>query len=170
MGTKIQKKRDVKSQAIRHLEEIALQHLQEKYPSVPYPPRKKYSDRTANGLTRCILDYLTFSGYQAERINSTGRRIDKTKVVSDCLGRSRRIGSVKWIKGSGRNGTNISATILGRSVKIEIKCEATGDRYQSAAQKSYQEEVEAAGGIYIIARTFHGFMSWYREFINQNKK
>lgn len=96
-----------------------------------------------------------------------GRRIDKRKTHTDCIGRTRTIGNVEWIKRSGQVGTaDISSTILGRSVKIEVKCEATGDRYQSQGQKEYQEEVEAAGGIYVIARTFQGFYEWHKEFIN----
>lgn len=158
-----------KSQAVKDLEDLALEDLKLKYPSNPYPPKKKYSDRTTNGLTKCIIDFLNLSGCQAERINSMGRRLDKRKTVTDCVGRSRTIGNVEWIKGNGRPGTaDISATISGRSVKVEVKCKATGDHYQSQDQQSYQQEIEAAGGIYVIARSFEDFRSWYLQFINQN--
>lgn len=46
-------------------------------------------------------------------------------------------------------------------IKIEVKCKATGDNYQSAAQKHYQQQVEAAGGLYYIARDFQSFYDWY---------
>lgn len=165
--TKVIKK---KSEALKDLEDLALQYQKEKFPNFPYPPKKKYSDRTTNGLTKCIIDFLSFSGHQAERINSMGRRIDKRKTVVDVIGRSRTIGNVEWIKGSGRTGTSdISAVISGRAVKVEVKCKATGDNYQSQDQVSYQQDIEAAGGIYVIARTFEGFREWYLEFINQNQ-
>ena len=155
---------------VKKLQELAIRNLKEKYPNFPdYAiPKSKYTDKTANGLTKCVIDYVTFNGYQAERINSTGRQIDKRKKVKDVLGRNRTIGSVKWIKGTGQNGTaDISATIKGRSIKIEIKCKATGDNYQSDEQKAYQKKIEQAGGVYVIARTFADFYKWYNHFINR---
>jgi len=166
--TNIAKNKTAKSSAVKKLEDLKLQDLKSRYSNNPYPPKTKYSDRTTNGLTKCIIDFLNLSGHQAERINSMGRRIDSTKTVKDCLGRSRKIGSVEWIKGTGRTGTaDISSTISGRSVKIEVKCAFTGDNIQSPDQKHYQKEIEAAGGVYVIARTFDGFMEWYTEFVNQ---
>jgi len=160
------RKKDGKSAAVRKLEELILEDLKKRYPSNPYPPKRKYTDQTSNGLTKCIIDFLNVSGHQSERISSTGRLIDNSKTVIDCIGRSRKIGSAKWIKGTGKTGTaDISATILGRSVKIEVKCKATGDNIQSEEQKLYQKEIEAAGGTYLIARTFEGFMVWYSEFL-----
>ncbi len=168
---KIQKKRYAKSKAVQDLEELALQDLKNRFPSNPYPPKKKYKDNSTNGLTRCVLDFLNISGCQAERINSTGRRIDNTKTIQDCIGRSRQVGSVKWIKGAGRTGTaDVHSVIKGRAVKIEVKCKATSDNYQSEEQKAYQKDIEAAGGVYVIARTFEQFHGWYQEFINQNPK
>lgn len=166
--TNIQKNRTVKSAAIRKLEDLALQALKERYPSNPYPPKTKYKDWTSNGLTKCVIDFITLNGYQAERINSTGRSIDTTETVIDVIGRARQIGSVSWIKGSSTNGTaDVHAVINGRSVKIEVKCLATKDNYQSEDQKKYQVEVERAGGVYVIARTFQGFYEWYQSFIEK---
>jgi len=123
----------------------------------------KYSDKSANGLTRCITDWLKFNGWQAERISNTGRMKDNRRQYIDSVGFRRQIGSVEWIPGSGTKGTaDISATIKGRSVKIEVKI---GRDRQSPAQKKYQESVERSGGVYIIARTFEGFLDWYDKFI-----
>jgi hypothetical protein len=55
---------------------------------------------------------------------------------------------------------DISATIRGRSVKIEVKI---GRDRQSDAQKRYQASIEAAGGIYYIARNIDDFMQWYNQ-------
>jgi len=47
---------------------------------------------------------------------------DGKKQVTDCIGRVRTIGSGIWTKGTGTNGTaDVSSTIRGKSVKIEIK-------------------------------------------------
>jgi hypothetical protein len=124
-----------------------------------------YSDRTANGLTKCTLDWLRLSGWQAERINVMGRPIDRRRVVTDCIGRKRQIGSLQWIpSGSTPGSADISATVAGRSVKIEIKI---GRDTQSEAQRKYQQDIEASGGVYIIAKDFEGFLKWYDLFIEE---
>ncbi len=154
--------------AIHVLNKLALKRLEFRYPSMPKHaiPLPKYTDRTSNGLTKAVIDFIELNGYQAERISATGRQLDKRKTYTDVLGNTRTIGSVKWIKGSTQVGAaDISATIKGRSVKIEIKCKATGDRYQSQGQIDYQKKIEQAGGVYIIVRTFEDFYNWYNNFI-----
>ena len=121
----------------------------------------KHRDDTANGLTRCIVDYLHYKGWQAERINTTGIPIDTRQQVTDILGRSRTIGSVEWRpSGSTVGSADISATIEGRSVKIEVKI---GRDKMSEAQRRYQRDIEQAGGLYYIARNFTDFWKWYQQ-------
>jgi hypothetical protein len=143
--------------------------IRQKYPTAPetYLPIKKYNDNSANALTKCIIDFLTFLGYQAERINTMGRYVDDSKIITDVVGFQRKIGSGKYIKGTGTKGSaDISATIKGRSVKIEVKY---GKDKQSDYQKEYQQAIERAGGVYIIARDFDGFKEWYDNFIKNIK-
>lgn len=150
-----------KSLAVKKLEQMATDAARAKYPNTPpqWLAPRKYRDDTANGLTKCIIDFLKLSGWQAERISNTGRPIDERKTFIDVTGCQRTIGRVKWIPGSGTNGTSdISATIAGRAVKIEVKI---GSDRQSPAQREYQKAIEQAGGIYIIARSFEQFLDWY---------
>jgi len=150
--------------ALKQLKTLALAHSRTKHPTLPEEARCThiYNDRTANGLTKCIIDFLNFSGWQAERINCTGRPLDNRKVVTDVLGDMRHIGSVKWLPTSGQKGTaDISATINGLSVKIEIKMR---DK-QSVSQKKYQKSIESAGGIYLIIRSFEEFLNSYNQLI-----
>lgn len=122
----------------------------EAHPNVPKyaVPTPKYTDKTANGLTRCIIDFLKYSGCQAERISNTGRVLKQPH-------------GIKWIPGTGTKGSaDISATIKGRSVKIEVKI---GRDRQSDAQKEYQAVVERAGGVYYIARSWDEFIGWYKQ-------
>lgn len=148
------KTRYIKPESVKVLETLALKKTQEQYPNFPYPPKQVYRDDKTNDLTRCIIDFVNFSDYQAERINSTGQQININ-------------GKTKWIKGSGQIGTSdISATIKGRSIKIEVKCEATRDNYQSDEQVAYQKQIERAGGIYIIIRNFTQFYDWFNDFVN----
>lgn len=56
---------------------LHLRHLERNYPdafrlSGGYTQKvKPYTDKTANGLTRCIIDWITYNGGDAQRINST---------------------------------------------------------------------------------------------------
>ena len=145
------------------LTNLALESLKSKHPSFPINaiPVPKYTDKTANGLTKCVIDFLNLSGHQAERISSMGRMIDKRKKSTDVLGRERIIGSLTYIKGTSTNGTaDISSIINGKSVKIEIKI---GKDRQSEAQKKYQQATEKAGGIYLITTNFDEFMEQYKK-------
>lgn len=150
-----------KVNALQVLSEMSFREKRNKYPNVPADsiPKTKYNDQNANGLTRCIIDFLSFSGWQAERINNTGRVIDRRSSYTDILGRNKTIGGLEWVKGTGTDGTaDISATIDGKSVKIEVKI---GKDRQSQKQRQYQQRIERAGGIYVIAKSFQGFYSWY---------
>ena len=152
-----------KSLAVKMLEEMATDEAKRSHPNTPerFIARCEFSDKTANGLTSCIIQFIRLTGGQAERISNTGRRIDTRTTFEDVAGRSRTIGSSSWIPGSGTNGTaDISATIAGRSVKVEVKI---GRDVQSEAQKQYQQSVEQSGGIYVIASTFAGFLEWYNQ-------
>lgn len=154
------KKRYRKPQAIKDLESL---HFEDKKRNTSLPdyavPKTKFQDDTANGLTKCIIAWIVLNNGQAERISNTGRYIDNSKTVTDVIGRKRKIGSGKWIPGTGTNGTaDISATIQGRSVKIEVK---VGRDTQSQAQREYQDQIEKSGGIYVIARSFTQFKKWY---------
>lgn len=120
----------------------------------------KHRDDTANGLTKCIIAYIQYKGGQAERINTTGIPVDTRQQATDILGRTHTIGSLNWRpSGSTKGSADISTTIKGRSVKIEVKI---GRDKQSEAQKRYQRDIEQAGGLYYIARNFTDFWKWYQ--------
>jgi F0F1-type ATP synthase alpha subunit len=109
-----------------------------------------------------VIDYINLSGGQAERISNTGRYIDESRIVTDVLGNRKKIGSGKYIKGTGTNGTaDISATFKGKSIKIEIKMK---DK-QSEVQKEYQQAIERAGGIYFICHNFEEFLDKFNTFV-----
>jgi hypothetical protein len=155
----------------KHLKTLSdLEHARSclRSPSMPkdYVPRHKYVDNTANGLTRCVVDWINFNGGQAERISTTGRVIDSSVVVSDIFGNTRKIGSTKYIKGTGTKGSaDISAVIKGRAVKIEVKMK---DK-QSIHQVKYQQAIENAGGQYWLVHDFDEFMFHYESFIDYLK-
>lgn len=108
----------------------------------------KYDDRTANGLTRCVIDFIRLHGGDAQRINTTGtmRKIN---------------GQMKWTHSGMRRGTaDVHAIIKSKAVSIEIKI---GRDKMSKAQQEERERIERAGGMYFVARDMPGFIAWYRQ-------
>lgn len=83
--------------AIKILEDLSFEEKQKKYPDQPYLIRKKFSDKTANELTKSIIAFIKLKGGQAERISTTGRLLDGRKTYTDTVGFRRTIGSTKWI-------------------------------------------------------------------------
>lgn len=125
-------------------------YLSSKYPKVS----------TSNGLTRFIIDFLKFEGWRATRINTMGRLVDK--VVKTESGAS--FTDKTYIHSSTRKGTaDVSATIKGRSVMIEIK---VGRDKPRESQLAEQERERAAGGIYEFIYTPDEFLELYDMIIN----
>ena len=150
----------------KRFEQLYLKNKLENYPSFigreNCMPPANTKESGANDLTRLVIDFIIFNDGQAERISSMGRYIDGTKQITDCIGRKRTIGTGKYVKSTTTNGTaDISATIKGRSVKIEIKWKKDS---QSDDQKKYQQSIEKSGGIYIIIKTFDDFIDWFDNF------
>ena len=143
------------------LHELLVKRYSITHPNIPpnYIVKTVYKDQTANGLTKAICDWINLHGYQAERINTMGTAREKKTTGGKVIG-------VTWTRGTSTAGSaDISATIKGRSVKIEVKI---GKDRQSEAQKRYQEMIERAGGTYYIARDFDEFVEFYHEFVNSN--
>ncbi len=109
----------------------------------------------ANGLTRAIINYLTWEGHRATRINSQGQLVKGQERQE-----SGNIITVnKWRPGSTRRGSaDISATINGRSVMLEVK---TGRDKPSEYQLAEQARERKAGGIYEFIHTIEEFFEWY---------
>lgn len=112
---------------------------------------KPWSDKTANGLTTCVCDWIKFHGGDAQRVNTTGtmRKIN---------------GEMKWTHSGSRKGSaDIHAIVRGRAVSIEIKI---GRDQQSDDQVKEQRRVESAGGIYFVCHDMDQFTRWYRKIFN----
>jgi len=105
--------------------------------------------RKANGLTQAIVKFLLWNGHRATRISSSGRMIKG-----------------KYIPGATRRGaSDISATIFGKSVQLEIKI---GADKPSEYQLREQELERKAGGVYEFIHNFDQFLTWYDNFIINN--
>ena len=102
--------------------------------------------RKANGLTQAIVKFLLWEGHRATRVASSGRIIEG-----------------KYIPGTTHKGAaDISATVKGRSVMLEIKI---GSDRASEYQLREQQLERKAGGCYEFIRTMEEFFLWYDGFI-----
>lgn len=117
---------------------------------------KPYRDDKANGLTNAIVDFINFSGGDANRINTQGQ-LRKIR------------GEMKWTHGSTRRGTaDIHGIFQGRALSIEIKI---GNDRQSEDQIKEAERVRKAGGLYFVAKNMPSFLEWWHiQFIGKANK
>jgi hypothetical protein len=125
--------------------------FKEQYPNAwkdgLYSPPPMPTMSKANGLTKYITNFLFWKGHRATRVNVQGRIVNG-----------------KWIPSSTRKGTaDISATIRGRSVMIEIK---VGSDRPRPEQLQEQERERRAGGIYEFIRTADEFLELYDKVVN----
>lgn len=132
--------------SLKELSELNTIAKAKRYPNVPdYAlPKKKFSDTTANNLTKAIVEWLTLNGCWATRVSSAGRYIASQGT---------------FIPSTTKKGTaDIHAVIGGRHVSIEVKI---GRDKMSEHQLKVRKDIEAAGGLYFEARTFDEFINFY---------
>ena len=107
----------------------------------------------ANGLTLAICNFLNWQGHRATRISSAGRYVAPRSTPMEMILKGR------FIPGTTRRGTaDISATIRGRAVMLEVKA---GADKPSEYQIKEQAKERAAGGVYEFVHTMQEFLSWY---------
>lgn len=120
-----------------------------KFPNVPAKavPRRTFNDTTANGLTAAILAFLTLQpGCMAYRANSA--------AVYDQRKKTYRAGTIT------RGTADIMATVQGQTWAIEVKA---GNDRMSAHQQRFKQCIEAAGGLYMVVRSFADFMATWSQ-------
>ncbi|WP_312090365.1 hypothetical protein [Chryseobacterium sp.] len=145
-----------KSNEIKELENMVFEFRKKRDGSKAV--KKYYFDRKATELEECIIHYTScFNGCFAEKICSMGRSVEKD-------------GKFIFVPNNNTTGqADLSLTILGKSIKVEVKCKWTRDKYQNKAQKNYQRQIEKAGGIYLLVREFSEFKIWFDNYvINSN--
>jgi hypothetical protein len=114
------------------------------HPTCPHLAPRLYRDDTANGLTACIVKYITLKGGFASRINSTGVYDKRLQ---------------KYRSGTQKKGiADIICTLGGKSLMVEVKHRKDT---QSEAQKKIQAEQTSSGGVYFVAHNFTEFKLWF---------
>lgn len=109
----------------------------------------KFDDKTANSLTKLIMTWLKLNGHFAARINSG--------AVFD-----RRLGVYRANSGATVGMADINAVVKGKSVSIEVKI--ARDKIRDS-QLKVKSEIESAGGVYIIVRSFDDFRQQFENII-----
>lgn len=149
LPTTIRKERKApyrKSEAVKDLERLANDSARMKYPTIPVEclAKRTFRDDSANGLTKCIIAYLTLNKAFCSRINNTG--VYDTKLQ-------------QYRPSTSRKGlADIFATANGRSLMIEVKY---GKDRQSEDQKKIETDQTESGGLYYVARDFASFKNWF---------
>lgn len=143
---------------LKDLIEAVHQESKKQYPNMPEHalPKKKFSDKNANGLTQCILKFFELKGIKAWRQQSGGRFIREQRVTN-VIGQSITTQKGRFIpqgKAGGKGAGDISAIISGKFVSIEVKI---GKDRQSEDQKTFQKELENSGGVYFVTKTWNDF-------------
>lgn len=141
------------SAALQHLSDLDWQDKRRRYKSVPdfAIPRRRFSDKTANDLTKAIIRYVDLMGGYATRIQSQGQYNDRLK---------------RWTKGTTRKGTaDIHAVVNGLHLSIEVKI---GRDRMSQAQRQTAEQISRAGGRYFVAGDFQSFYNWFIDLPSSN--
>ena len=131
---------------LKELSELSFNALRTKHPAVPEHAlvKTKYSDKTANDLTKAIIDCITLGGGYATRVNTQGQYNEK-------LG--------KWTKSTTRLGTSdIISLVDSKFIAIEVKI---GKDKLSEHQIKTRDEIINSGGFYIVATSFSEFIKWY---------
>jgi hypothetical protein len=109
---------------------------------------KPYEDDTANGLLKCIHDFIFHQGGYVNRISTVGmmRKIN---------------GEMRYTKGNTNKGApDLRFLFQGKSGDVEIKI---GKDRLSEAQEREIERIQAAGGLAFVAKDFPSFLNWWKE-------
>lgn len=100
---------------------------------------------TSAGLTRFVINHLTWCGCYANRINTTGRQING-----------------KWITGTTKKGTGDTVCCIGgKMIWLEIKI---GRDKPSEHQLRQQSDVRKSGGEYFFIKTPADYFEVYEKF------
>jgi hypothetical protein len=133
-----------KPEAVRELERMANAEAQRLHPTCPHLAPRTFRDDSSNGLTACIVKYITLKGGFASRVNNQGTF-------------NRKLG--KYIPTTSKRGLpDIIGTYRGLSLHIEVKY---GRDVQSEIQKIIESEVIRSGGLYYVAHNFTDFKMWF---------
>lgn len=142
------------------LKDDHINDLRIRYPNVPEHalPKKKFTDKNANGLTAMILEWCRLHKVWANRISSEGRYRPGDEIT-DVIGQRRQMKGL-WLPGMNKGLPDVITCVSGRFIGLEIKI---GKDRQSQDQKDMQAGIEASEGVYLIIKTYEQFQKDFVE-------
>jgi hypothetical protein len=135
--------------ALDRLNSLAYQNKIEQHPTMPIKAvvKEKFTDKDTNSLTRCIMAFMKLKNHYIVRINTMGMMRGNTRTYSTT-----------------QKGTaDLHGILNGIHLSIELKMK---NDFQSKDQEETQRQIEKAGGIYLLIRSFEQFYKFYQEFNN----
>ena len=133
--------------SIQELQRLLYDHCGVKYPHLPEPAvcPIKYSERTINGQTRCMIDIIRQSGGHATRVSKT---VHYKPTIT------------KWTPVTPIKGfCDIMAIPQGTNLSIRVRIDLNR---QPDSREKVEQPVNAASGIYYLARDFQSFFDWIK--------
>jgi hypothetical protein len=119
-----------------------------------YVPRPRLTDKTANGLTNCIITFFDLKGIKSWRQNSTGRYQREVRATN-VIGQTITLQKGRYIPAAGGKGAgDITAVIKGIFTSIEVKI---GKDRMRESQKEFKADLEKSGGVYLVVKTWDDF-------------
>lgn len=149
---------------LRQLSELSVHYQASVYPAVPAHAHAKttYSDTTANGLAKCIVDFCKYMNHfdgvavVAMRTGNEGR-YRPGQVITNVLGQQKQLAG-QWLPGMNNGMSDTQITLNGRVYYVEIKI---GKDRQSDAQKKFAEQVTRGGAVYQIVKSWPEFYKFF---------
>lgn len=135
--------------ALQKLDNLCYQSKLDQFPNMPIKAivKEKFTDKDTNSLTRCITTFMKLKNHYIVRINTQGQVRGNIRTFSTT-----------------QKGTSDLHGII-NSIHISIELKMKGDT-QSKDQAETQRQIEQAGGVYLLIRSFEQFYKFYIEFNN----
>ena len=137
------------STALQELASLEMAEKRRTHPNVPERCRvkSKFVVKDANSLTHAVKRCLELHGCYVTRVQSQGQ-------WNQGLGR--------FTHSTTRKGTaDLHAIINVRHVSVEVKW---GKDRLSADQKKTAQQVQSAGGLYIVVKDYETFWNWFEQY------
>lgn len=134
---------------LQHLANLEMAEKRRTHPNVPEHCRvkSKFSVKDANSLTQAVKRCLELHGCYVTRVQSQGQ-------WNQSLGRFTH-------STTKRGAADLHAIINGQHASIEIKW---GKDRLSADQKKTAQQVQSAGGVYVVVKDYDTFWLWFEQF------
>lgn len=150
-----------------NLKELADTISQQRHSNIPAHARPplSYSDKDAGKFQTAILAYLRLKGLKAWRQSSEGRYL-REEYMTNVVGLKIKVGGGKFIpRDKEVKGIGDVCAVLppnGRFIAIEVKI---GKDRQNEEQKEFQREMDEAGAIYFVTKTWDDFQLQISKYI-----